>query len=163
MFARRGTSPASPDDWIHLAVRYLARRDRTVAQVEQFLVNRGASLAEARQTIGRLSDLRYLNDRSFAERWIETRLARRPMGRERLKMELQAKGVAEAVVESVIRKVFREVDEEALARRLLQSRRNRRGRLTASQALRLLRQRGFAEETVERMIDAGLEQGKSET
>src|SRR3972149_10872916 len=79
------------DNWLPLAVRYLARWDRTVAQVEQFLRDRGASPAQAKQTIGRLSDLRYLNDRAYAERWVESRLARRPMGRGGVQAELQGK------------------------------------------------------------------------
>jgi regulatory protein len=137
---------------MHLAVRYLARWDRTVAQVEQFLRGKGASPAQARQTIGRLSDLRYLNDRAYAERWIESRLARQPMGRERLKAELQAKGIAETIADSAIRSSLRGVDEEVLARRALKARQRRGQRLTPIQALRLLRQWGFEEETIDRMM-----------
>lgn len=158
---RIGTSPSKP--WLHLAVRYLAGRDHTVAQVERFLRIKGASSVQAKQTIGRLSDLRYLNDRAYAERWIENRMARHPMGRQRLKAELQARGVAEAVAESAIRKAFREGDEESWARRLLQARMGQGRRLTAIQALRLLRQRGFGEETIERMMTGlDLKYGESE-
>ncbi len=146
---------------MHLAVRYLARRDRTVAQVEQFLRNKGASPAQAKQTIGRLSDLRYLNDRAYAGRWVESRLSRQPMGRERLKAELQAKGIAEAVADGAIRDALRGVDEEALARRALKARQRRGQRLTAIQSLRLLRQWGFEEETIDRMIGARIEREES--
>lgn len=137
---------------MHLAVRYLARWDRTVAQVEQFLRDKGASPAQTKQTIGRLSDLRYLNDRAYAERWVENRLARRPMGRERLKAELQAKGIADAVADGAIRVVLRGIDEETLARRALKARQRGGQQLTPIQALRLLRQRGFEEETIDRMM-----------
>src|SRR5512147_691703 len=90
---RTGKQPDSTksDQWMALAIRYLARWDRTAAQVEQFLLRKGAAPAQIQQTIGRLSDLRYLNDGAYAERWIETRLARRPMGRERLEAELLLK------------------------------------------------------------------------
>jgi len=161
---RTGRRPGSPqsDNWLYLAVRYLARWDRTVAQVEQFLRDKGASPAQAKQTIGRLSDLRYLNDRAYAERWVESRLARRPMGRERLKAELQAKGLAEALVENAIRKAFRGVDEEVVARRLLRTRQQRGHRLTVIQVLRLLRQRGFDQETIDRMIGTFMEREESQ-
>lgn len=162
MGADKRTGSSSSKPWLHLAVRHLARRDRTVAQVERFLREKGASPVQAKQTIGRLSDLRYLNDKAYAERWIENRLARRPIGRERLRAELQAKGVAETVAESAIRKAFREVDEEALARRLLKARQEQGRRLTATQALRLLRQRGFDEEIIERMMGPDLQHGESE-
>lgn len=135
-----------------LAVRYLARWDRTAAQVERFLLGKGASPAQTKETIARLSDLRYLNDGAYAERWIETRLARRPMGRERLEAELLLKGVPEAVVGRAIREALRNLDEEALARRALDGIGRTGKQLTQAQSVRFLRQRGFEEETIDRMI-----------
>ncbi|MGQ0696085.1 MAG: regulatory protein RecX [Nitrospiraceae bacterium] len=157
MGAGKRTGPSLSEQWLHLAVRYLARRDRTVAQVEQFLRDKGASPAQAKETIGRLSDLRYLNDRAYAERWVENRLAHRPMGRERLKAELQAKGIADTLADGAIHKGLRGVNEEALARRVLRARQRRGRRLTPVQALRLLRQRGFEEETIDHIIGARME------
>jgi regulatory protein len=143
----------SPEEWLQSAVRYLARFDRTAAQVERFLTSKGASPDQARQTIGRLFDLRYLDDRAYASRWVETRLARRPMGRERLKAELMAKGVAEALADSAIGEALQAVDEEALARRAFRSWRKGR-RALPRQAAQYLRRRGFEEETIERIIRA---------
>ena len=139
---------------MHLAVRYLARWDRTVAQVEQFLLGKGASAAQAKRTIGRLSDLRYLDDRAYAGRWIESRLTRQPMGRERLLAELQAKGIQETVAEMAVQEALREIDEEALARRALKAWQRKGRRVSVLQAVRLLRQWGFEEETIERTIRA---------
>src|SRR5215216_2098838 len=138
---------------MQLAVRYLARWDRTVAQVEQFLLNKGASPAQAKRTIDRLSDLRYLNDRAYVERWVDSRLARQPMGRERLKFELQAKGIHDSLVDAVLDEVLKGLDEETLARRALKAR-HRSGRrgTTPAQAVRLLRQWGFDEEIVARIM-----------
>ncbi|MBH0189835.1 MAG: regulatory protein RecX [Nitrospira sp.] len=141
-----------PDQWMYLAIRYLARWDRTVAQVEQFLHRKGAAQAQIQQTISRLSDLRYLNDGAYAERWIESCLARRPMGRERLEAELLLKGVPEAVAGRAIRAVLRDLDEDALAHRALAGIRRTGRQLTPAQLVRLLRQRGFEEETIDRMI-----------
>ena len=135
-----------------LAIRYLARWDRTSAQVERFLLGKGASPAQINETITRLSDLRYLNDGAYAERWIETCLARRPMGRERLEAELLFKGVSEAVAGRAIRAALRDLDEDTLARRALAVIRRPGRRLTPAQSVRLLRQRGFEEETIDRMI-----------
>ncbi len=154
MGAKKRTPPSSPEEWMHLAVRYLARWDRTVAQVEQFLLSKGASAAQAKQTISRLSDLRYLDDRAYAGRWIESRLVRQPMGRDRLLAELQAKGILEAVAEEAIQEALREIDEETLAGRALKSWQRKGRRVTALQAVRLLRQWGFEEETIERTIRA---------
>lgn len=154
MSAKKRLSPSSPEEWMHLAVRYLARWDRTVAQVEQFLLSKGASASQAKQTISRLSDLRYLDDRAYAGRWIESRLVRQPMGRERLLAELQAKGIQETVAERAVREALREVDDDTLAKRALKSWQRKGRRVTVLQAVRLLRQWGFEEETIERTIRA---------
>ena len=154
MGVKKRLPPSSSEKWMHLAVRYLARWDRTVAQVEQLLLSKGASAAQAKQTISRLSDLRYLDDRAYAGRWIESRMARQPMGRERLLAELQGKGIGETVAEEVVQKALCEIDEETLARRALKAWQRKRRRVTALQAVRLLRQWGFEEETIERTIRA---------
>jgi regulatory protein len=144
-----------------IAVRYLARRDRTSAQVERFLLHKGAAPADVREIVTRLSRLRYLNDRAYAERWIETRLARRPMGRARLEAELLAQGVADTLAGQAMREALRSLDEETLARRALSMARRDGRRVTPEQAMRLLRQRGFLEETVERIVDELLEREDS--
>ena len=42
-------------------------------------------------------------DAAYAERWVDSRLARQPMGRERLKVELQAKGISDSVIDEAFR------------------------------------------------------------
>jgi regulatory protein len=153
---------ATPDQWMVLAIRYLARWDRTTAQVEQLLFRKGATPAQVKDTIVRLSDLRYLNDRAYADRWIETHLARRPMGRERLEAELLFKGVPEAVAAQAISAALHDVDEDTLARRALSDMRGTGRRLTPAQSVRLLRQRGFEEETIDRMMSDHVRYGESD-
>lgn len=138
---------------MQLGVRFLARRDRTVAQVERYLASKGASLLQVRQIVRRLSDLSYLNDDDYARRWVDHRLSSRPMGQERLKAELQAKGIAETLADRVIADAFRGTREEAMAHRALHNAQRHGRRLTSSQIVRLLRQRGFSSETIDRMIE----------
>jgi regulatory protein len=148
----RQIGPSQPNQWLQLAVRYLARCDRTAAQVEHFLKDKGATPSQIKQTVNRLCELRYLDDRAYAQRWIESRLARKPMGRERLKVELLTRGITESLADRALREVLRGVDEEALARRTLKVKQGRGGRLAPVRAARLLRQRGFEEETIDRII-----------
>ncbi|HET7438907.1 MAG TPA: regulatory protein RecX [Nitrospira sp.] len=144
--------PQSGDEWVHCAVRYLARFDRTAAQVECFLTRKGASSTQTKQVIKRLSALRYLDDRAYATRWIESAMARRPIGREGLKSELLARGLSEALADEVIGEALQDVDEDTLARRAVRMQRRNRPRLSPRQTVSFLRQRGFAEETIERII-----------
>ena len=67
-------------------------------------------------------------------------------------MELVAKGVAESLAEDTVRTAFRVVDEETIARHMLQARKRGGQVLTPGRIQRLLRQRGFEEETIDRMI-----------
>jgi regulatory protein len=133
-------------------VRYLARFDRTTAQVEQFLRNKGARPSETRSAVVRLLDLGYLDDRAFAKRWIESRLARKPMGIERLRYELLGKGLPEDLTDDAIRAQLSDLDEDTLARRALAMKQRRGRRLCPLHVSDLLHRWGFAEETVARII-----------
>ena len=155
--------PQSPDEWVQRAVRYLARFDRTAAQVERFLRGKGASPAQAKQTIRRLSALRYLDDRAYAERWIQGSLARAPMGRERLRAELLARGLSDGLADAAIREALQDVDEATLARLALRLNQRKGGRLLARQAVGLLRRRGFEEDTIESIMGGRSEIKEHET
>ena len=74
------------------------------------------------------------------------------MGRERLLAELQAKGIGEAVAEEALREMLQGVDDDTLAKRAFKAWQRKGCRVTPLQAVRLLRQWGFAEETIERTI-----------
>jgi regulatory protein len=76
------------------------------------------------------------------------------MGAARIKAELLAKGVADDVAGEVITEAFREGGEERLARRALLAKQRHGNRLTPAQSARFLRQRGFDEETIDRMVKA---------
>lgn len=153
-------SPQSGNEWFDRAVRYLARFDRTAAQVERFLTSKGASSTQIKQVVSRLLALRYLDDRAYATRWVETTMARRPVSREGLKSELVTRGLSEALADEVIGDALQDVDEETLARRALQRQRHHGRRFRPRQVASFLRQRGFAEETIERIISDCTTEGR---
>jgi len=74
------------------------------------------------------------------------------MGQERLKAELQAKGVADSLAAQVVAEAFRTVTEDTLAHHVLKAAQRRGRRLTSTQVGRLLHQRGFAEETIDHIM-----------
>ena len=144
--------PSSPDRWQQLAVRALARSDRTTAQIERLLAAKGASPSQVRGTILRLTSLRYLDDAAFAGRWVDRRLARMPMGRARLQEELLVTGCPEQIVLATLRATYRKVSELDLALQVVTT----AGRTNSTQSLgriaRLLNQRGFDEDTIETVM-----------
>lgn len=147
-----GKTISSPDRWLQLAVRALARSDRTTAQIETSLTAKGASPSQVRAVVRRLTSLKYLDDVSFAARWADRRLARMPMGRARMQEELLATGCPEPIVHATLRAAYRKVSERDLAMRVVMM----AGRIGSAQArdrvARLLSQRGFDEDTIETVM-----------
>lgn len=138
------------DRWLQLAVRALARSDRTTAQIERMLAAKGASPSQVCAVIRRLTSLRYLDDVAFAARWADRRLARLPMGRARLQDELLATGCPEHIVRATLRATYRKVSERDLAMQVVT--RRAISSQTPGRVARLLNQRGFDEDTIETVM-----------
>jgi len=154
LVSRRVTDKAvpSPDRWLQLAVRALARSDRTTAQIEKMLAAKGASPSQVRTAIQRLTSLGYLDDVAFASRWADRRLARMPMGRARLQEELLATGCPGHIVHATLRATYRRVSEWDLAMQALTMASRTTSAQTPGRVARLLNQRGFDEDTIETVM-----------
>jgi len=154
-----GKAASSPDRWLQFAVRALARSDRTTAQIERSLSAKGASPSQVRAVVRRLTSLKYLDDVSFAARWVDRRLERMPMGRARLQEELLATGCPEPIVHATLRAAYRKVSERDLAMQVV----TMAGRISSGQArdrvARLLSQRGFDEDTIETVMGPLMREG----
>ena len=104
------------------ALRLLAMRDHSEAELRGKLVRRGFPLTEIDQTVGRLYDLRYLDDRRFATAWATAALNSGWGVGPRLKLELQRRGVASAVIEATLTELAEEHDEQQVLAQLLAKR-----------------------------------------
>lgn len=142
-----------------MAIRYLARAERSASQVEQYVQGRGANRVQGQGVVRELERRGYLNEQAYATRWAESRLSRRPMGRERLKLELLGRGFEETVAERALQSAYRAISEQELACRALE------GRTTSMRPLqwvRFLRQRGFDDDTIQQVTQVDLETGLDE-
>jgi regulatory protein len=149
----RTTSPQSAADRYELAaVRYLARRERTEAQVAACLSRAGASAARIRSLLSRFREQGYLDDDAYAMRWARDRLARRPMGQTRLEAELLAKGFERAAVAKAVRQAYGDTPQRVLARALLIQRLGRAGAGDRRRGAGLLRRYGFDESVIEELF-----------
>ena len=124
-----------------VALKLLGGRDKSRAQLEAALVQRGYTAPEIRQAVGKATDLRYLDDdrasadlakKLFAEGRSRTDVARR----------LEAKGFDPAAADAL------PVDEAAAARALLKSK-----GVSGVKAARLLLARGFEEDLVSSLVE----------
>jgi len=148
-----GKTASTPDRWLQLAVRALARSDRTRAQIERLLAAKGASPAQAQAAVRRLTSLKYLDDVAFAARWVDRRLARMPMGRARLQDELLATGCPEPIVLATLKAAYRKVSERNLAMQVVRMAGQASSAQTLARIARILNQRGFDEDTIETVME----------
>ena len=149
----RITSPRSAVDGFELAaVRYLARRERTEAQVKTFLSRAGASAVRIRSLLSQFRERGYLNDKAYAVRWASARLVRCPMGQARLEAELLAKGFDRTIVAKAVRQVYDGTNQRTLARTLLVQRLGRAAAADRRRGANLLRRYGFNEDLIEELF-----------
>lgn len=148
------TAAGSAEERVHhaleLAYRHLAKRDRTVAEVRRHLERRSVGGPSIERALAELHDLGYLDDRRYAQRYVEDRRRVDGWGRLRIAAGLRRMGIGESLVEAALAgdpDARREPDlaVETLERRLGGAPlADDRGR---SRALRLLATRGFPLET----------------
>jgi regulatory protein len=109
------------------AVRSLARRMRTVAELKRLMRQRvpegeiGTLLVD--MVILRLKDQKYLNDTQYATAYSSFRRDNEKFGRRRVITDLKVKGVHADVIEKVVDEAYAAVNEEELARAFLERKR----------------------------------------
>lgn len=159
---RRPTSSpqGATDRFKEIALRFVARGARSQAQLKAFLSRRGASTQCIESIAVRFLELGYLNDAAYAVERARARVKRQPMGRERLEGELLEKGIDPATITWALDQVFAEQSEEELARKLLAKRWGNRKPKAGAQAVGLLRRYGFAEDTIEKLVNEGSGDGE---
>jgi regulatory protein len=95
------------------ALNYLSFRPRSREEVRRYLRRKETPAEIIEAALARLDRLDFVNDRTFAEFWIEAREQFSPRGAHALKNELRMKGVEREVVDEL---VDDEQDEERALR-----------------------------------------------
>jgi len=144
---------AAVDAAMDVALRALAVRPRSEAELAQRLRQKGVAAEVARDVLARLRALGYLDDQAFAEAWVAQRQRLNPRGTAALRRELQAKGIAPEIIEAV---VGTGEDDLAAARSVARKHWPRLQRLERTVAERrllgLLQRRGFSWPTIRRVM-----------
>jgi len=100
------------------ALDLLARRPRTVRELTRRLESRGYAARVVADISRGCIEAGYLDDRRFAQSWIEESMRSRPSGRLRVRAELRRKGVAGEVVAEALSRLLPDDREAELARDL---------------------------------------------
>lgn len=135
----------------------MARRAYSRSELEKRLTNAGYAAEDVAATLERLGELRLIDDADFAAVWVEQR-ARRGLGAERLRAELENKGVAREVIDLILESSGD--DELARATAIAATHLEKVIDLPlprqASRLQGLLARRGFSEEVVDSAVRAVL-------
>ena len=109
------------------ALRALAYRSHSRAELRRKLDDRAADAADAETLIEQLEELELLDDRRFAVEFARSRAFNRRYGRIRINRDLRRKGVADEHITSAIEAVFPSEDDELqLLRRRVEQRLERK-------------------------------------
>ncbi len=93
------------------ALLFLSYRARSEKEIRQNLSKHEIPEVTIEETLERLRQDGFANDKQFASAWVENRSTFRPRGRRALALELRQKGIDDSTIESALA----DVDEEALA------------------------------------------------
>ncbi len=96
------------------ALKVLAGRAHSTGELREKLRRRAERAGDIEETIGKLKDLGYLDDRRFAETFAAARLSGEKLGRARVVRDLRQRRVAPDLAERTVRKTYAEVDEPSL-------------------------------------------------
>ena len=122
---RRGGGNKQPPDPRSLALRWLASRPLTEAEIRARLAAKGFGADEVECTVEHLSAERLIDDAALAADFIVLRSRRLRLGKQRLIRELERRGVASSIAERAYRQAVESGDldprailHEAVERRL---------------------------------------------
>ncbi|MFW6287176.1 MAG: regulatory protein RecX [bacterium] len=88
------------------AFNLLSYRDRSTHELQERLLKKGYQEEDILKVIERLKELSYIDDRSFAEKWVRDRIKHKPRGKNMLKKELFAKGIDNKIVNQVLNDIL---------------------------------------------------------
>ena len=156
---RPPSAPQPSGDPYDAAVRYLANRPKSVAEIARHLRGKRYDDAAIDAAIDRLRAQRYVDDEAFARYWLEQRERFKPRGDRALRTELTQKGVSRDVIDLVLGERAPDADVE-LAKRALSRPLTRWATLPPAERKRKIHQylaaRGFDYGTIEDVIRASV-------
>ncbi len=96
------------------ALRLLAHRDRTEAEIRRTLLRAGVEPSEIDRVLVRLTARGFLDDRRYAERFSRSGLGLRGIGTRRLRAEMARRGVDRKTAQQGLEAALGDVDEAAV-------------------------------------------------
>ena len=141
------------------AMKYLALKDRSVADMQAYLDGKEFGEADVDATVARLTELGLLNDARYAQRFVETRTASKPISRRHLYEQLKSHGIGDAEIEAALESVGDETEAEnakAVAEKFLRQFRDLEPQKRRERVFSRLISRGFSYDAVRKAYETAL-------
>lgn len=136
-------------------LRFATLRPRSEKEVENWFKRRKVHESLHKELFNRLNQLDLVDDKKFAEWWVEQRQTFKPKSLRILNNELRIKGIKKETIEEVLGNT--KVDEEKIARELLEKKNDKWKNLPKREAnqkrYEYLARKGFSWDIISKVID----------
>lgn len=140
-------------------LKFAILRPRSEKEIEGWLKRKKIHESLHKDLFNRLNRLDLVDDKKFAQWWVEQRQEFSPRAKRILEMELRIKGIKKEIIEEVLGET--KVNEEKIARELLEKKSYRfknLGKLEARQKMaQFLARKGFGWEVIEKAVGKVIE------
>ncbi|MBI5902237.1 MAG: regulatory protein RecX [Deltaproteobacteria bacterium] len=151
----------SRPDAVTAALRFLASRPRSVAEVRERLGSRGFEAKDVDNAVNSLIQAGYLDDGRFAERLCGSRVRYKNWGPVKIACELKGKGVSEEIIHRALGAIGAAVEARTAGTALRKwAKKNgvslpvdRKDRKAVERAFRFLKGRGFSNAMIFKALD----------
>ena len=146
----------SPMDY---AMKYLTTRYRTESEMIAYLDSKDFGEADVDATIERLKSLGLIDDERFAKRFVETRLATKPISQRHLFEQLRAHGLSEEHIEAALAQTDEDTESEnalSIARKFARQFRDLEPQKRRERVFSRLQARGFSYDVSRRAVEQAL-------
>ncbi len=135
--------------------RLLKIRERSIKEITDKLKSKNYSNQEINAAIIFFKDNNLLNDKRFAQQWIQWRLSK-PFGLKRIAIELKIKGIAPETIQEELKSAKETINEEKMVRDLIECRLPKYKNIERSKVLQrlygYLSRRGFSPMIINKIL-----------
>jgi regulatory protein len=132
----------SADDKLYnQTLRYVAMRPRTEWEIEFYLERKSASPPLVESILNKLSNIGLIDDRKYAQAFINDRKLLRPASRRKITAELRKKNVADEIIQQVTS--AEELDDQTALRAVIERKRRQTKYQDDTKLMQYLARQGF--------------------
>ncbi|MBQ6078403.1 MAG: regulatory protein RecX [Clostridia bacterium] len=153
---KQTTGSMSPMDY---AMKYLTAKDRTVSEMQAYLDEKDFGEADVDATVERLKELGLLDDRRYAQRYVETRLNTKPVSRRHLYEQMKGHGLPEEYIREAMEYADTDTEREnalAVARKFARQFAALEPEKRRMRVLSRLQARGYSYDTARSALETAL-------